>query len=52
MSELLRRQCSFLLAIGVEDSVLLTWAAQYFWAIELAQFLRLLLLKLLQNWWN
>lgn len=40
MSELLRRQCSFLLAIGAEDSVLLPWAAQYFWAIELAQFLK------------
>ena len=40
MSELSRRQCSFLLTIGVEDSVLLPWAAQYFWAIEFAQFLK------------
>ena len=40
MSELSRGQCSFLLTIGVEDSVLLPWAAQYFWAIEFAQFLK------------
>ena len=40
MSELSRGQCSFLLTIGVEDSVLLPWAAHYFWAIELAQLLK------------
>ena len=40
ISELSRRQCSFILTIGVEDPVLLPWAAQYFWAIEFAQFLK------------